>query len=108
MTDKLKIKRGEELLWNDWLNYQASGGPVDLTGYTASSQMRSYPAGNLVAEGEMTINASAGTVQTLYTSEVTDGIDAGEYGFDVWLELDGQKVCIDTVLVTILNRYTGD
>ena len=107
MTE-LKIKRGEEMLWQNMLKRKADMSAVDLTGYTASSQMRTYPAGNLVAEGECTIDTETGTVLTLYTSEVTERIGAGRYGFDVWLNHGGQKVCIDTVGVTVCERYTEE
>ena len=103
---QIKIKHGEELLWYNTLVYESNGNPADLTGITAYSQMRTLPEGELVAEGICTVDAPHGTVTTLYTADVTENLKPSEYGFDVWLNANGQAVCIDTVEITVLGRYT--
>ena len=102
----ITIKHGEEFLWYDMLKYKSNGSAANLTGVTAKSEMRTIPEGELVAEGVCTIDAAAGTVTTLYTSDVTEELAPGDYGFDVWLDCNGQAVCIDTVELTVLGRYT--
>ena len=103
---QIRIKHGEELLWYNLLKYRSNGTPADLTGVSAYSQMRTIPEGELVAEGVCTVDAQNGTVTTLYVSGITDELKEGEYGFDVWLDANGKNVCIDTVQITILGRYT--
>ena len=99
------IKHGEDLLWYDFLKYK-DGRAANLTGITASAQMRIVPEGELVAEGVCTIDAEHGTLTTLFTSAQTENLKPGEYGFDVWLDANGQAVCIDTVQLMITGRYT--
>ena len=102
----IRIRQGENFAWWDSLKYKQTGAPADLTGMTAYSQMRDIPKGKLIADGVCSIDAEQGTIVTTYGSEVTKDIPAGQYGFDVWLDLDGQRVDIDTVEITILGAYT--
>ena len=106
MTEHITLKHGEDLVWWNELKY-TNGTAANLTGITASSQMRAIPDGaELIAEGECTIDAEHGTITTLYESAVTEDIVPGEYAFDIWLDANGQRISIDEVAVTIRGRYT--
>ena len=102
----ITIKQGADFAWYNWLAYKSDGKPVDLTGVQAFSQLRVLPKKELVADGVCEIEAESGTIITNYPSSVTERIEAGEYGFDVWIISEGHRIDIDTVELTIVDPYT--
>lgn len=93
------------------LTYKKTGAPVNLTGCTAFSQMRKEPGGELVATGVCDVNTSSGRITVTYDSNATENIPKGEYGYDVWLVVNGdesKKRPIWNENVTIIGRYTDN
>jgi hypothetical protein len=77
----------------DWfftITYEnPDGSPINLTGYTAASQLRSLPNSpsavlTLTTENDgITITAGTGVVALHATAEQTGAIDEGDYVYDV-------------------------
>ena len=79
-----------------WLD--ASGAPIDLTGYTAKMQARVTAVSpdtiiDLSTEGgEIILGGVAGSVEFRVHSEVTKNIDSGCYKYDIALTSSGGTV----------------
>lgn len=62
------------------------GEPLDLTGFTAASQMRKwYTSLNATATFLAEVNAAAGTITLTLNATQTDAIKSGRYVYDVEL-----------------------
>ena len=88
----VEIDQGADWFFN--ITYdQPAGTPVNLTGYTAALQLRSYPANptavlTLTTEnGGITITGASGLVAVHATATQTRAIVAGNYNYD--LEITG-------------------
>ena len=80
------------------LKFKKNGEPVDLTGYTAKSQIRVCPdGGELIAEMQTAISAQSGRVDLVIPASVSAGIASGVYAWDVRL----------TSPLTIVEYYIG-
>ena len=107
----VKVKQGENFTPCIKLTHKKTGAPVDLTGCTAYSQMRTAPNGELIATGNCIIDYPNGRITVQYDSQTTNEIPLGNYGYDVWLLPDGDqnaKRPIWTEEVTIIGRYTDE
>ena len=107
----IKIKQGEDFSWLDLFKKWETGKPIDLTGCTAFSQMRTLPQNpqiqtELAATGDCGIDYTTGVIITTYHSEVTEDIPQGEYQLDIWLVSGTQTTCIDTLEVQVIGRDT--
>lgn len=102
------IKKGETFRRSLKLTYAETGERVDLSECTAFSQMRTCPAGTLIATAACTIKQDLSTVYALWTSEKTQAMEAGKYGYDVWLVNGDEKKPIYTELVEVVDRYTDN
>lgn len=76
--------------WYFTITYEnPNGTPINLTGYTAASQLRSLPNSpsavlTLTTEnGGITITPLTGTVALHATADQTEAIDEGNYYYDV-------------------------
>ena len=105
MAIKIIKKRGETIRKRITLKYR-NGTPVNLTGYTAKAEMRTKPGDTLVATGICSIDRLNGIVDVIFTNTQTAALSTGTYGYDVWLNGQGDKYCIQTVIVEIIDRYT--
>ena len=102
------IKRGETFRRSLKLTYAETGEIVDLSECMAFSQMRTAPGGTLVGTGACTIKADMGTVYALWTSEKTQAMSPGKYGYDIWLVSGDERKPIYTELVEVVDRYTDN
>lgn len=102
------IKQGETYIKSIQILYAETREPVDLTGYSAFCEMRDKPDGALAAVASCTVNAEEGSVLATFSSEQTDIISVGDYGFDIWIANDTEKHPIYTTEVKIIGRYTED
>lgn len=100
------IKQAEKFDRVITLKYADTGAFVDLTGCSAYCQMRTKPGGILVGTADCSIDSELGRITASFSSEDTDDIDAGNYGFDVWIVSDGTAKPIWTEEVTVIKRYT--
>lgn len=76
---------------------QPDGTPVNLTGYTAAMQLRSYPNApqavlTLTTDAGITIDAEAGTLALHATNEQTAAVDEGSYYYDLEITAPGTGV----------------
>lgn len=77
-----KVMRGAT--FSVTLRFRQDGQIIDLTGYTAKSQVRVSPdGGELVAEMDTAITPEEGTVRLSIADEVTAGIASGAYVWDM-------------------------
>lgn len=60
-----------------------SGSTVDLTGYTASGQIRKHYTASTATDFSTSVNASGGTVTLSLARSVTSAMEAGRYVYDV-------------------------
>lgn len=102
------IKRGETFRRSLKLTYAETGEIVDLSECMAFSQMRTAPGGTLVGTGACTIKVDMGTVYALWTSEKTQAMSPGKYGYDIWLVSGDERKPIYTELVEVVDRYTDN
>ena len=66
------------------------GSVLDLTGYTASAQIRkTYTSSNVSATFGTSISASAGQVTLSLADTVTAGLNPGRYVYDLNIESSG-------------------
>ena len=83
------------------------GDIYDLSGYSASSQIRkSYYSANATATFSTSINISQGTVTLDLTADVTSNIAAGRYVYDTVLISDNSTVRILEGIVDVSPRVT--
>lgn len=81
------VKRGETFTKN--IYFKINDDPVDLTGYTAKSQIRPFvESKTLIAEIECTIYNKEGFVHLELSKETTYNIPAGTYYYDLCLSKD--------------------
>ena len=68
----------------------SAGDVLDLTGYTATAQVRkTYTSSSLSATFTTSINASAGQVTISLTDTQTSALQAGRYVYDLNIESGG-------------------
>ena len=80
----LSVSRGGT--FHRTLRLKKNGEPVDLTGYTAKSQVRVCPdGGDLIAEIDTVVFPDLGRVELVIAASVTSGIASGVYAWDVKL-----------------------
>ena len=66
------------------LRLKQGGVPIDLTGWSARSQVREEPdGGTLVCEMTVTITAEEGKMVLMVADDVTAGLTAGIYAWDL-------------------------
>jgi hypothetical protein len=82
-----KIKRGETFIKD--IIFKVKDELVDLTGYTAKSEIRpSLESNELIAEITCEITPKKGLVQLQLSKEQTSQIEAGKYFYDLCLTKD--------------------
>ena len=80
------------------LRFKQNGEPVDLSGYTAKSQVRVCPdGGELIAEMEATVTALSGRVDLVIPASVSAEFESGVYAWDIKL----------TSPYTVVEYYIG-
>ncbi len=102
------IKRGETFRRSLKLTYAETGEKVDLSDCTAYCQMRTAPGGTLIGTAACSIMQDFGTVYALWTSENTQAMPTGKYGYDIWLVNGDERKPIYTELVEVVDRYTDN
>lgn len=95
------INQGADWFFNVTYD-QPDGTPVNLTGYTAAMQLRSYPNSptavlTLTTTSGITISGSTGTLALHATNEQTSAIDEGNYYYD--LEITAPSTGVITRLI---------
>lgn len=66
------------------LRLKKNGTPIDLTGWTARSQVREYPDnGPLLCEIDVTIIPDEGRIVLMIANDVTAGFISGLYAWDL-------------------------
>lgn len=101
------VKQGEQFIRMVTLKDAESGDPIDLTGMSAYCQMRVTPQSeNIVATATCSLQTTGGRVIAVFPSETTAAIPVGNYGYDIWLVLDGEAKPIYTESVKVVGRYT--
>lgn len=76
--------------WQEvWTWTDATGAPVDLTGYTARMDVRTAPGGSLVASiiqgSGIVLGGAAGTITPTLSAAATGAMRAGTYAYDILL-----------------------
>lgn len=99
-------KQGDTIRRAVKLAYKGTGDPVDLSECTAQSQLRTYPAEKLMAEGKVSIDVPHGLVWALYTPEQTAALQPGEYGYDIRMKTQGDVITLLTTRIKICKAYT--
>jgi len=105
INGKATFKRGKTLSWP--CLYAPSGTPVNLTGATIASQLRTAD-GTLIANLTATLadqTASTGAFTLSYASSTAD-FPLGEAYFDVRITLSGVIDYSDTGVINIVDRVT--
>ena len=97
-----------QIIWAD-----SSGNPIDLTGYTASMQLREQAASPNPAaltltssNGGITIVPVAGEMDILMTSAQTGALDARFYVYDLEIALSGVVTRIIQGQITVSAQVT--
>lgn len=106
MGKTMIVKQGDTLRKHILFKYVGTDTPVDLTGVVGYSQLRAVPKGPLKAEGTVAIDASNGSIIVTYSASQTSELEAGDYGFDVRLESEGDVKTVYTKYVKIIDPYT--
>lgn len=84
-----------------------NGDPMNLTGFTANSQIRKwYTSLNPTASFITSINASSGSLTLSLTSEQTSNIVSGRYVYDVELYNGNTVSRIVEGIVTVTPQVT--
>jgi hypothetical protein len=102
----IKLRQGDTLRRRILLTYIGTKNPLDLTGYTAKSQFRAYPGGDLIAEATMQVDAGTGRIIAEYSAEQTAAIEPGEYGYDIRVQSETDRRTLYSELVTVVKPYT--
>lgn len=68
--------------------------------------MRENPNGELIATATCSVNTEIGTVYITFSSDQTENIPFGKYGFDIWIVSDNIQKPIYTELVEVVGSYT--
>ena len=83
------------------------GDILDLTGYTANSQMRKwYTSSNAAATFTASVNVSTATVTLSLTSNQTSNIASGRYVYDVEITNGTTTSRISEGIVTVTPQVT--
>ena len=98
------IKKAETFRRTLKFSDKNTGAPIDLTGCTAQSQMRTKPGGTLLADAVCTV--ADGMVTALWDKTTTSAFTEGKAGYDIWLICDGEQKPIFTEEVEIIKAYT--
>lgn len=106
MAKAMTVNQGDTIRKRLLFKYVGTNSPVDLTGVVGYSQLRAVPKGPLKAVGNVLIDASLGAITITYTSAQTAELDAGDYGFDVRLESEGDVRTIYKKAVKIIDPFT--
>ena len=100
------IRQGDTFRKRIVFKYAGTSNPVDITGYTAFSQLRTKPGEELKAEAEAIVDPELGRVTITYSSEDTAALDPGDYGYDIRLESADDIRTIFMETVKIVKPYT--
>ena len=85
----------------------ASGNPVDLTGYTARSQMRkSYYSANATSFTANISDAINGEITLSLTSAQTANVKAGRYLYDLEIVESANVIRVVEGIVTVMPEIT--
>lgn len=103
-----EIKRGETFRRSLKLTYAETGKGVDLSDCSVYCQMRTAPAGMLIATAACSINHDTSTIYVLWSSEETRAMNPGKYGYDVWVVRENERKPIYTEQVEVVDRYTDN
>ena len=104
------IDQGADWFYNVTYS-QPDGTPVNLTGYTAAMQLRSFPNDpnavlTLTSSAGITIDPLVGTLELHATNEQTAVIDEGNYYYD--LEITAPGTGIITRLIQGLAEVSAE
>lgn len=89
------------------MEYMGTKNPVDLTGCSAYCQLRDKPKSeNVKITGSVAIDPSQGTITATFTPAQTATLDAGDYGFDIRLESEGDVKTIRSYIVKLVIPWT--
>lgn len=84
-----------------------NGDPLELTGFTANSQIRKwYTSLNAAAIFTTSINVASGELTLSLTSDQTSNLIAGRYVYDVELNQNGVISRIVEGIVTVTPQVT--
>lgn len=83
-----------------------NGDNLDLTGYTANSQIRKWYTSTNSISFDVTVNNSLGTVTLSLTSNTTSNIETGRYVYDVMLANSSFVDKIYQGYVTVIPQVT--
>ena len=103
---KTIVKQGDTLRRKVDLTYRTTGAAVDLTGCTGYAELRTFPGQELLETGTVDITASTGRITVTFLKTQTGELDPGEYGCDIRLEKDTDRLTIYTERFTLVKPYT--
>lgn len=84
-----------------------NGDVIDLSGYTANSQIRKwYTSSTPAATFSTAVNATSGELILSLTANQTSNLVAGRYVYDVELDLNGTISRIVEGIVTVTPQVT--
>lgn len=100
------IRQGDTFRKRIAFTHAGTTNPVDLTGYTAYSQLRTKPGEELKAEAEAIVDPELGRVTVIFSAADTAALEPGEYGYDIRLESADDIRTIFMETVKIVKPYT--
>jgi hypothetical protein len=106
MAKNTVIKMGQTFRRQLVLTYVDDGSPVNLTGCAAYCQMRKAPGGDLAATASCSLDMALGRITATFAPADTAGLEAGGYGYDIWIVSEGDKIPLYTEQVTVVKGYT--
>ena len=103
---KTIVRQGDTLRRKLDLTYRSTKAPVDLTDCTGYAELRTFPGQKLLETGTVEITASTGRIMVTFLKTQTGELEPGEYGFDIRLEKDNDRLTIYTERFTLVKPYT--
>ena len=107
-VNNIIINAGSEFNQTFALEGSDTNSALDLTGYTASSQMRKYAGSSTAVTFNTTISVppSLGKVSISLTSDQTSSLKPGRYVYDVLVERSGAKTRVVEGMVIVREGVT--
>lgn len=107
-VNNIIINSGSDFSQSFTLEGNDTNSAFDLTGYTASSQLRKYAGSSTAVSFTTAISSppTLGKVSISLTSTQTSNIKAGRYVYDVLIEKNGSKTRVIEGMVLVREGVT--
>ncbi len=107
-VSNIVINSGSDFSQSFTLEGSDTNSAYDLTGYTASSQMRKHAGSSTSTSftAEISLPPTLGKISISLTSEQTSTIKPGRYVYDILIEKDGSKTRVIEGMVLVREGVT--